>query len=130
MKKKPKIEKLLKIKNTKRKNTEKNEYNEAKSYKRQQNKMQISREGVTRPPLYFVVWDTGYQFLLRGAVASYLATTVFKPSDVLKVGATNKKVSIRTNTHGFVFAVLIFNPIFLQCCCKLFIDFVVRQLSH
>ena len=112
MKKKPKIENLLKIKNTKRKNTEKNEYNEAKSYKRQQNKMQISREGVTRPPLYFVVWDTGYQFLLRGAVASYLATTVFKPSDVLKVGATNKKVSIRTNTHGFVFAVLIFNSIF------------------
>ena len=42
MEKKPKIEKLLKIKNTKRKNTEKNEYwyNEAKSYKRQQNKMQ------------------------------------------------------------------------------------------
>ena len=130
MKKKPKIEKLLKIKNTKRKNTEKNEYNEAKSYKRQQNKMQISREGVTRPPLYFVVWDTGYQFLLHGAVASYVTTTVFKPSDVLKFGATNKKVSIRTNTHGFVFAVLIFNPIFLQCCCKLFIDFVVRQLSH
>ena len=114
MKKKPKIEKLLKIKNTKRKNTEKNEYryNEAKSYKRQQNKMQISREGVTRPPLYFVVWDTGYQFLLHGAVASYVTTTVFKPSDVLKFGATNKKVSIRTNTHGFVFAVLIFNPIF------------------
>ena len=111
-KKKPKIEKLLKIKNTKRKNTEKNEYNEAKSYKRQQNKMQISREGVIRPPLYFVVWDTGYQFLLHGAVASYVTTTVFKPSDVLKFGATNKKVSIRTNTHGFVFAVLIFNPIF------------------
>ena len=111
MKKKPKIEKLLKIKNTKRKNTEKNEYryNEAKSYKRQQNKMQISREGVTRPPLYFVVWDTGYQFLLHGAVASYVTTTVFKPSDVLKFGATNKKFSIRTNTHGFVFAVLIFN---------------------
>ena len=114
MEKKPKIEKLLKIKNTKRKNTEKNEYwyNEAKSYKRQQNKMQISREGVTRPPLYFLVWDTGYQFLLHGAVASYVTTTVFKPSDVLKFGATNKKVSIRTNTHGFVFAVLIFNPIF------------------
>lgn len=70
-------------------------------------KMQISREGVTRPPLYFIVWDTGY-----GAVASYVTTTVFKPSDVLKFGATNKKVSIRTNTHGFVFAVLIFNPIF------------------
>ena len=113
-KKKTKIEKLLKIKNAKRKNTEKNEYryNEAKSYKRQQNKMQISREGATRPPLYFVVWDTGYQFLLHGAVASYITTTVFKPSDVLKFGATNKKVSIRTNTHGFVFAVLIFNPIF------------------
>lgn len=74
--------------------------------------MQISREGVTRPPLYFVVWDTGYQFLLHGAVASYVTTTVFKPSDVLKFGATNKKVSIRTNTHGFVFAALIFNPIF------------------
>ena len=112
MEKKPKIEKLLKIKNTKRKNKEKNEYNEAKSYKRQQNKMQISREGVTRPPLYFVVWDTGYQFLLHGAVASYVTTTVFKPIDVLKFGATNKKVSIRTNIHGFVFAVLIFNPIF------------------
>ena len=40
MEKKPKIEKPLKIKNTKRKNKEKNEYNEAKSYKRQQNKMQ------------------------------------------------------------------------------------------
>ena len=53
--------------------------------------MQISREGVTRPPLYFVVWDTGYQFLLHGAVASYVTTTVFKPSDVLKFGATNKK---------------------------------------
>lgn len=73
-------------------------------------KMQISREGVTRPPLYFVVWDTGYQFLLQGAVASYVTTTT--TSDVLKFGATNKKVSIRTNTHGFVFAVLIFNPIF------------------
>ena len=96
----------------KKKKQRENEYNEAKSYKRQQKKMQISREGVTRPPLCFVVWDTGYQFLLQGAVASYVTTTVFKPSDVLKFGATNKKVSIRTNTHGFVFAVLIFNPIF------------------
>lgn len=89
-----------------------NKKHKKKKQRQQKKKMQISREGVTRPPLYFVVWDTGYQFLLHGAVASYVTTTVFKPSDVLKFGATNKKVSIRTNTHGFVFAVLIFNPIF------------------
>ena len=51
--------------------------------------MQISREGVTRPPLYFVVWDTGYQFLLRGAVAwsvhlenvSQMVSRIFTPVD-------------------------------------------------
>ena len=72
----------------------------------------LQRKELLGPLYQFVVWDTGYQFLLHGAVASYVTTTVFKPSDVLKFGATNKKVSIRTNTHGFVFAVLIFNPIF------------------
>ena len=65
--------------------------------------MQISREGVIRPPLYFVVWDTGYQFLLHGAVASYITTTVFKPSDVLKFGATNKKVSQKSQYTWFRF---------------------------